>query len=119
MLHRKARFGTLPTSVPVALHSMLLGNGLRMIALEGEPVAELGTLMLGLFDQGVTFPLGYTNGCQLYLPVTRMLPEHGYEVDSFWEYHVPAPLAPGCEQPMVAALRDLQQQGRLPNAPLS
>jgi hypothetical protein len=59
----------------------------------------------------VTFPLGYTNGCEIYLPADRMLPEHGYEVDSFWEYHYPAPLVTGIDARVVEAVRRVQAAG--------
>ncbi len=54
----------LPASVPITLHSITLGQGLRLVGLEGEPVAELGNLILRECGDGVTFPLGYTNGAQ-------------------------------------------------------
>jgi hypothetical protein len=118
MIHRRQRFGHLPTAVPVALHGIQLGQGLRLFATDTEPVGAVGNLMLRLYDHGVTFPLGYSNGCLIYLPVTRMLPEHGYEVDSYWEYHYPAPFAPGCESPLLDRLRAWQQSTRFPNQPL-
>jgi hypothetical protein len=88
----------LPASASVLIQGIQLGADLRLIAIEGEPVAEHGLNILKFYDQGVTFPLGYANGEALYLPVSRQLPEGGYEVDSFWEYSYPSRLAPGMEQ---------------------
>ena len=67
--------------------------------------------MLAQYDRGITFPLGYTDGCQIYLPVSHMLAEGGYEVDSYWEYHYPAPLAPGMESVLADAIRAAQSAG--------
>ncbi len=115
MLNRLRRFGRLPDAVPVGLHGIQLGAGLRFIGLEGEAVADLGNLILTLYGHGVTFPLSYTNGAQLYLPVSRMHAEGGYEVDCFYEYHWPAELQPGEERILTSALRAWQQSGALPN----
>ena len=75
----------------------------------------LGLLILREFNRGVTFPLGYSNGCQIYLTTDAMLPEGGYEVDSYWEYHWPAPLAPGGEKVLEDALRQLRDCGGILN----
>ena len=40
-----------------------------------------------------------------------MLDEGGYEVDSYWEYGFPAPLAKGFEQVLFQALKDLRTAG--------
>lgn len=111
MLQQLEADNCLPTAIEVGLHAVELGEGLRLIGAEGELVGELGNQILRAFPTGVTFPLGYTDGAQIYLPSSRMLPEGGYEVDSYWEYHHPAPLAPGMEQVLDDALRVLQGDG--------
>jgi len=73
----------------------------RLIAVEGELVAELGLLIRRFFGKGLTFVLGYSNGEGLYLPTSAMLEEGGYEVASYWEYGFPAPLAPGIEETLT------------------
>jgi len=106
---RKLERGSLPTSVPITVHGIQLGRGLRMVGLEGEAVAELGLLIRKFYGQGITFPMGYTNGCMCYLPTSRMIEkEGGYEVESYWEYGLPAGLAPGGEDILLAALRDMR-----------
>jgi len=101
------RGGTIPTSVPVTVHGVRVGQNLRIIGLEGELVAEHGQLIRRFYGSGITFPLGYTDGCQLYVPTSSMLAEGGYEVNSYYEYGWPAPLAPGIEDSVVGALRRL------------
>lgn len=110
MLEWLARDGALPTTAPIRLQLLQLGTECRLVALECEPVGEIGNLILSVFDHGVTFPLGYTNGTQLYLPTDRMLPEHGYEVDSYWEYHWPAPLTAGIDRRLREGLQRLKQR---------
>lgn len=111
MLHRLDRGERLPDRVPVTLHGLKLGRGLRMVALEGEPVAELGRLMMDFYGEGITFPLGYTDGTQLYLTTSAMLDEGGYEADSFYEYRWPARLAKGMEGILLEAQRRLSEKG--------
>lgn len=105
---------TLSRAARVGVHALQLGRGVRLIGIEGEAVGELGNFILKVYNKGVTFPLGYTDGCQIYLPVSRMLPEGGYETDSYWEYHYPAPLAKGGEVVLKEPLLELQKDGIIP-----
>ena len=102
---------TLATTATITAHGVQLGKGLRLVGLEGEPVAGLGTLMIDFYGQGVTFPLGYTDGTQLYLPTSAMVDEGGYEVDSYYEYGFPAPLAKGMEDILLGTLRQMRAHG--------
>jgi hypothetical protein len=106
-----ARGERLPSSVPIRAHGVRLGEGLRLVGLEGEAVAELGLLVSDFYAGGIIFPLGYTDGTQLYLPTSAMLGEGGYEVDSYFEYGIPAPLAKGIEKEITGALEELRRHG--------
>jgi len=97
--------------VPVTAHGVQLGEGVRMVGLEGEAVAGLGNAITRYYGDGVTFPLGYVDGAQAYLPTDAMLDEGGYEVVSFYEYRLPARLAPGIDQTLQAALTRLRDAG--------
>lgn len=101
------RTGSLPTSAGILVQGIQLAHNVRVIALEGEPVADHGKLIQDAFRQGVTFVLGYTNGEGLYLPSSRMIDEGGYEVDSYFEYGYPSQLAGGMEQIILSAVRHL------------
>ena len=101
----------LPTSVTITAHGVQLGKGLRLIGLEGEAVAGLGLLIQDFYQQGITFPLGYTNGAQLYLPTENMLKEGGYEVESYYEYGQPAPIAKGFENILIQTIEQLRAYG--------
>lgn len=110
MLARLERGEHLPECVPITVHSVRIGEDARIAGLETEPVAEWGPIIERFYGGGVTFALGYTDGCQLYLPTTRMLSEGGYEVDSFWEYQWPAQLAPGMEERVLNALSAIRRE---------
>ncbi len=101
----------LPGDVPVLIHGIMLANSVRIVGIEGEIVAELGALADRFYDSGVTFPLGYTDGAQLYIPTSAMIDEGGYEVESYWEYRYPAPLKKGIEEAIRGGLMDLQERG--------
>lgn len=105
--------GALPTAAPILIQALQLGHGLRFVAMEGEPVAELGLYAIEAFGSGVTVPVGYANGQGLYLPVERMLAEGGYEVESAWEYQWPAPPAEGGERLIDRALPTFRERGIL------
>lgn len=107
------RRGRLTASAPVLVQALRLGGGLRIVALEGEPTAGIGRQLIEAAGGGVTFALGYSNGLGLYLPTERMLDEGGYEVDSFWEYGLPARLKPGYEKMLRQALGGFRESGAL------
>lgn len=101
----------LADTVTIAAHGIRIGDGVRLVGIEGELVGKLGNLIISRYDGGVTFPLGYTDGAQMYLPSTDMLDEGGYEVESYWEYHQPAPLAKGNEAILEATVDNLKARG--------
>ncbi len=108
---KKLRQGPLPESWPVFVHGLQIGRRVRIVAIEGEPVAAHGLAILSAFPVGVTFPLGYANGEAAYLPTSEMLAEGGYEVEGYWEYGLPAPLRHGMESVLEKALADLKRGG--------
>ena len=106
-----ARGNKLPTTWPIAVQVLQLGDGLRLVGLEGEAVARWGGFILQQYPEGITFPLGYTNGQGAYLPTSDILHEGGYEVESYHEYWLPSQLGPGFEAILAAALRRFAAQG--------
>ena len=50
-----------------------------------EGIAGKDNILKHYKGQGVTFPLGYSNGMQAYLPTSAMIDEGGYEVLSYHE----------------------------------
>jgi len=106
-LEKLDRGEKLPTDVAITLQVLHVGDGVNLVGMEGEPVNTWGYLIEDFCGAGVTFPLGYCNGQGMYLPVSKMLPEGGYEVVSYWEYGLPSPLAPGMEKVVVENLQRL------------
>lgn len=102
--------GTLADDCPVIVQAIQLADDVRLVAIEGEPVADHGLHILKSFG-GVTFPLGYANGEAAYLPSSRMLPEGGYEVTSYYEYGHPSQLAAGMEQVLEKTFQQFKQAG--------
>jgi hypothetical protein len=88
-----------------------LAKGFRLLAIEGELVGELGNHLMREGGEGVTMPLGYSNGTGLYLPSSRMISEGGYEVESHHEYGYGAPLATGAERILSDAVTALRSAG--------
>ena len=104
--------GRLADSLGVSCHGVRLGRNLRLVGLEAEIVGELGWLIDKFYDGGITFPLGFTGGVKSYLPTSRMIDqEGGYEVESYWEYGLPAGLQTGVEETLTAGLRELAEHG--------
>ena len=101
----------LPSAASITAHGVKLGRGVRMVGLEGEAVAGLGLIINEFYGGGVTFPLGYTDGAQLYLPTTSMLDEGGYEVESFHEYGFPSRFKPGIDDILRQTLGELRERG--------
>ena len=101
----------LPTDVPLSLHGIRLGDGLRLAGIEGEALHGWGYFIQDFYKEGLTVPLGYTDGQGMYLPTTEQLPEGGYEVVSFWEYGYTAQLAAGMEDEVRRALVAIKDRG--------
>ncbi|NOZ21653.1 MAG: hypothetical protein GXP25_11280 [Planctomycetes bacterium] len=113
-IERLDRGQMLRASVPVLLHGIALGKGLRLVALEGEAVAGLGLHIQDCYKgSGITFPLSYTDGMAMYLPTSAMIDEGGYEVVSYHEYGQPAGLAKGMEEIITGSLTKMEQDGGL------
>jgi hypothetical protein len=96
--------GALPRVAAVGVHTVSLADGVRLVGVEGELGSELGELIVRAGGPGTTFALGYTNGSRLNIPCDRQLPEGGYGVDTYWEYHWPSRLAPGIDAALQRAV---------------
>lgn len=105
LLHRLAVTGTLPDRADIGVHHLRIGRDLAFIGIEAELGSELGMSIQRQSPSAVTFVCGYTNGSRLNLPCDRQLPEGGYGVDTFWEYHWPARLADGIDARLAAAVQ--------------
>jgi len=102
------RFGEIPDKASLLMQGIQLAEDVRIVAIEGEIVGELGLMIKNEFNSGVVFPLGYSNGTGLYLPTTRMLKEGGYECESFYEYGFASPLREGIEDYLLSSMKNLK-----------
>lgn len=75
----------LKTSVDFSIHIIKIGKVL-IVGISAEPVNDYVPLIEGLFPEYFIIPVGYIDHVYGYLPSTRMLKEHGYEVDGFKPY---------------------------------
>jgi hypothetical protein len=70
-------------------------NDIGLVAVSGEPFAELGLEVKRRSPLAHTFFLGYSNGCLGYLPTPEAFAEGGMEVEeSIRNYLLPAQLTP-------------------------
>ena len=82
-----------PESVPVMLSIMEIAPGIRFAGVSGELLTGMGFKIREHIGNGLTFPLGYTNGTVAYIPDSGVIREGGYEaVESIFFHHdLPAP----------------------------
>lgn len=106
LLRRREVEGSLADEWIYTVQVVELAPNLRLVGVAGEVLAILGWRIRECFPDGITFVLGYSNGTRIYMPVSDQLAEGGYEVDSYWEYHVPSRSRNGAETPLLNYLAD-------------
>jgi hypothetical protein len=93
-------------------------NDIGVVAVGGEPFAELSLEVKRRSPLAHTFFLGYSNGCLGYLPTPAAFAEGGMEVvESVRNYLLPAALTPewgpAIVETSLALLRELVSGGRI------
>ena len=88
---------------------MRLNQHLQIIALSDEIVAELGRMVKDRFPTGEVILLGYSGFTEVYVPISRMLREGGYEPLSSLYYTIQHNLqtstfTPEVESQVIAAV---------------
>lgn len=108
--------GRLPAAVPLPIQAWHFGD-VTLAAIGGETCVEYALRLKK--ELGVTFVLGYANEVPCYIPSEKVLAEGGYEAGwgaefgrtlaagSILYYGWPTPIAPGVEERLMSALRDL------------
>lgn len=107
-LARLDRGETLRASIDYPLQTWAFGDSLAMVFLPGEVVVDYARRLKRELDAHRLWINAYANDAPCYIPSERVLKEGGYEGGGAMIYYdVPVPLAPGLEDKIVGAVRDL------------
>lgn len=107
-----AREGDIGRALPFQAQAFSLGDEFCLLGLTHEPFAEYQLWADRVSDFAHTMALGYTNGCESYLPTKQALSLGGYEGSrtgaalSYWNR---LRLAPECEEMVKRNLLPLLQ----------
>lgn len=95
-----------------AMNAGMLRMGEWALAtLETEPFTETGYALKAASPARMTFVVGYTNGCNSYLPIHSTYESGGYEVETAaLFYGLPAGFVQGSAEQVTAALAQMLQQ---------
>jgi neutral ceramidase len=88
--------------------SYLAIGPVELVGMSGEFFLEYGMKAQEIFGAD-TIALGYTHGCQSYVPTDRALSEGGYEPGAWKRFGQLAPFAPGVEASVGEALERLHE----------
>ena len=95
-----------PTAVDYTFLRWDIGD-VHWITFSGEFFLEYGLYAQSLLRADRTFTLGYTQGCQTYVPTAQALTEGGYEPNAYKRWGQSAPFAPDVEEAVKAVIREL------------
>jgi len=107
-LARLDRGEPLPRDLAYVVQSWSFGDALTMVFLAGEVVVDYSIRLKAEFDPARLWSVAYANDDPCYIPSERILREGGYEGGGAMAYYArPTRLAPGVEDRVVAAVRDV------------
>ena len=113
--------GPLPSAVPYPIVVWQFGSDLTLVGLTGEVCVDYALRLKRELGPERTWVVGYANQVPCYIPSDRVLAEGGYEAGwgsvfgravasgSILRYGWPVPLAPGLEDRIVNAARELAE----------
>ena len=101
-----------PTMVDYTFSRWDIGD-VHWITFSGEFFLEYGLYAQSLLGADRTFTLGYTQGCQTYVPTAQALVEGGYEPNAYKRWRQGAPFAPEVEEAVKAVIRELASDKRV------
>ncbi len=102
----EAARGQPPTSMAFRFSSLSIGP-VQLVGMSGEFFLEYGMQAQDIFGEH-TIALGYTHGCQSYVPTDRALVEGGYETIAWRRYGQQASFAQGVGAAVEKGLRRLR-----------
>ncbi len=107
-LLEQRRTGTVPREFRMHAARIRLADGLQMLCLSGELVADVGLRLKALFSSEQSIVLGYCSYTDAYIPTAAMLPEGGHEaLGSIFFHERPAPFAATIDAVLDAAITAL------------
>ena len=95
--------GEVPSKVPIRVHTLWLTKGLAVVGIQGEVLVGLGAYVERSLRPSHALLLGYTNGCECYLPDSKELARGGYEQSSYLYHGWSGPIRRGVEKIIAAA----------------
>jgi hypothetical protein len=116
--------GPLPSAVPYPILVWQFGSDLTLVGLSGEVCVDYALRLKRELGAERTWVAGYANQLPCYIPSDRVLAEGGYEAGwgsslgravaggSILRYGWPVPLAPGLEDRIVKATRELTEESK-------
>ena len=102
--------GRVPAAVDYTFSRWDIGD-VCWVTFSGEFFLEYGLYAQSLLGTDRTFTLGYTQGCQTYVPTAQALIEGGYEPNAYKRWRQSAPFAPEVEGAVKAVIRELVNDG--------
>jgi hypothetical protein len=98
-----------PKSVTVPVQVVRI-NDVAVVGVAGELFVEAQLAIKRASPIASTLVAAYSNGCVGYLPIAEAYPDGGYEVEhSYKGYRLPAAIAPGAAERVVATAINLLQ----------
>ena len=94
----------------VTLSLMELSPDLRFAGVAGELLTGMGMKLKGIFREGVTLPLSYSNGNSSYIPDSSIIKEGGYEglEAVFFSLEMSAPWREDIDETFLSAFEELR-----------
>lgn len=103
--------GSLPRSLSCPLQVIRFGDGLTLVGLSGEAVADYALRLRKELPSTPLWIAGYCNDVFAYLPSERVLAEGGYEGgDSMMYFGIHGPFKPGVEDLVINTVKRLLAQ---------
>ena len=104
-LERLQRGETLPSTLDYPIQTWCFGDGLVMINMGGEVVADYAVRLKRDLDGARLWINSYSNDVSCYIASRRVLQEGGYEADDSMQwYNKPSPLADDVEDLIIDAV---------------
>jgi len=88
-------------TLPFVVHVMRIGE-LALVGLSGEVFLEFAHRIAAASPFPHTWVLGYSNGCECYVPTAEAFGEGGYEAEDSFRWYGTLPLAPEAGDRMAA-----------------